>query len=487
MMTEPTLKIPTNVRLNPYTALGELCRGSLFRFVQEFISEIPGFGKPVWNWHIPFLCHELEKVTSTVFTDEKKLYDFICNICPGTTKSTIVSIMLPCWLWANKPDCVILLNTVSQTNATKFAMKRRDILSSDKFKRMYPHIKLRQDAQALYAIKNTLGGEMSQYTTKGSITGDHGHVKIDDDPMSYKDAISEQEAKRCIDGYKALSTRNKDAGKTVYIHVMQRLSTRDTTQHVLSTLTNIKHIVLPAKLNDKVWPPDLAENYIDGFLDPIRLNDETLEDLKKGLAGEEDDPMSEAEYNAQFMQDLDMVEGLMYENKLSIVPFSKVDFNFAEDDFSAIDPADDGTDPLGVVYATQIGEKYYVRKVIYNARNSDINLPVIVRLHDDIFPIVTFIEANGLGSVFAKRCKEKGIRGIKPLTNGENKIGRIDSYKWVVWEHFVFDSECDGGNEDYIKFLKHLKKLPKDGNKKMIGAADVVTHMAKGLFKLKRV
>lgn len=472
--------------IDPDKALGILCRRSLFRFTKEFWGEII-HDDPVWNWHIPFLCDELEKVTATVIRNEPKLYDFICNICPGTTKSTLVSIMLPCWLWVNRPDLVILLNTVSQTNATKFAMKRREILQSAKFKRLFPDISLRQDAQALYAIKNNHGGEMSQYTTKGSITGDHGHVKIDDDPMSYKDAISEEEAKRCINGYKALSTRNKDARKTVYIHVMQRLSSRDTTQHVLKTLTNIRHIVLPAKVNDKVHPPELAERYIDGFLDPVRLGDDTLEELKKGLAGDEDDPMSDSEFNAQFFQDLDALEGLMYEGKLEIVPFSKVNFDLAEDDLAAVDPADDGTDPLGYIFATQIGEKYYIRKVIYNSDNIDVNSPRISRLHDLMFPIITFVEVNGLGSVFGKLLKRMGIKGIKPLNNGENKIGRIDSYKWIVQQHFVFDAECDGGNEDYVKFLKHMKKLPKTGNKKMVGAADVVTHMAKGLFKLKRV
>lgn len=479
-------KVKSAIPIDADSALRILCKRSLFRFLKEFWGVII-HDEPVWNWHIPYLCSELEKVTSTVILDQNKLYDLICNICPGTTKSTIVSIMLPCWLWINRPDLVILLNTVSQANATKFAMKRREILTSPKFQRLFPEIQLRQDAQALYAIKNKAGGEMSQYTTKGSITGDHGHVKIDDDPMSYKDAISEEQAKQCINGYKALSTRNKDARKTVYIQVMQRLSTRDTTQHVLKTLTNIKHIVLPAKANDKVHPPELAENYIDGFLDPVRLNDETLGELKKGLAGDEDDPMSESEFNAQFLQDLDMVEGLMYENKLQIVPFSEVDFQLTEEDICAIDPADDGTDPLGVIYASQVGTKYYIRKVIYNPRNLDFNVPTIVRLHDKIFPIITFVEVNGLGSVFAKLLKRLGIKGMKPLTNGENKIGRIDSYKWIVWEYFVFDADCDDGNEDYVKFMKHLKKLPKEGNKKMVGAADVVTHMAKGLFKLKRV
>lgn len=205
------------------------------------------------------------------------------------------------------------------------------------------------------------------------------------------------------------------------------------------------------------------------------------------MAGDEDDPMSEAEFNAQFGQDLDMIEGLMYEGKLEIVPFSQVNFNFAEDDMAAVDPADDGTDTLGYIFVTQIGTKYYIRKVIYNPNNIDVNNHRIIKLNDLFLPVMTFLEINGLGGVFGKILKRMGIKGIKALSNGENKIGRIDSYKWIVQQHFVFDEDCDGGNEDYIKFLNHMKKLPKTGNKKMVGAADVCTHLAKGLFKLKRV
>lgn len=462
----------------------ELCRRSLFDFVQEFWGEII-HDAPVWNWHIPYLCQELEKAVMTVINDEPKLYDFICNICPGTTKSTLVSIMLPCWLWTRKPDCVILLNTISKTNATKFAQKRRDILTSDKYKKYFPELAIRPDSSALFVIKNTSGGEMTQYTTKGKITGDHGHVRIDDDPMSYVDAISDAEAERCIDGYKAFATRNKSLDKTVYIQVMQRLSLRDTTEHALKTLSKYKHIVLPAKSNEKVNPPELAERYVDGYLDPVRLNKKALDDVKKGLSGDEDDPMSESAFNAQYLQDLDGEEGLMYK-KINEVPFSQVEFPEYPDVFSAVDPADDGSDTLGQVFAYEIGDKYFIKDVVYNANDSDENLPIMKQKYDKHRPIRTAIETNGLGSVFAKRCKEKGMSGIKPLINSENKIGRISAYKWIIEEHFYFDSENQ--SPEYRLFMKHLKKLPIEGSKKMVGAADVATHLAKFLFKsIKRI
>lgn len=460
-------------------AIAELCKRTFFEFVKEFWNEIIP-DEPVWNWHIPYLCEELERATLSVIEDRPKLYDLIINICPGTTKSTLVSIMLPCWLWTRKPDCVILLNTISQTNAMKFAQKRRDILTSSKYAAYYPDNTLRPDSTALLTLKNIQGGEITQYTTKGRITGDHGHLRIDDDPMSYQDAISDAQAKKCIDGYKAFATRNKSLSKTVYIQVMQRLSAIDTTEHALSTLKNVRHIVLPAVENDKIQPPELAERYVDGLLDPIRLSPENLEDTKRGLADKDDGPMSDDAFDAQYGQDVESKEGLMYEGKLAMEPFSKIEWTKFESSLSAIDPKDEGGDTYGQIFAVLRGDKYYIKDVIYNTADSDYNLPIAVKKNNLHMPIKTYVEKNGLGGLFSKILKSNGVSGLKPFTNSEDKVDRIGMFKWVVLEHFVFDSE--NMDSDYLKFMEHMRKLPKHGNKKMVGAADVCTHLAKCLF-----
>ena len=80
----------------------EACKGSLFEFVKSFWSIIIP-EDPVFNWHIPYLCEELEKLAVYIVSREKKPYDLIINIPPGTTKSTIVTIMFPAWLWTQDP------------------------------------------------------------------------------------------------------------------------------------------------------------------------------------------------------------------------------------------------------------------------------------------------------------------------------------------------------------------------------------------------
>src|SRR4051812_41244319 len=96
-------------RINPDLAKAEQCRRSLFKFVQEFWDVIIP-EDPVWNWHIEYLCDEIQRDVLRVCKlpeqrlqgfimppkpRESKLHDVLVNIPPGTTKSTILSVMLP--------------------------------------------------------------------------------------------------------------------------------------------------------------------------------------------------------------------------------------------------------------------------------------------------------------------------------------------------------------------------------------------------------
>ena len=474
----------------------ELCKREFYEFTLDFV-DIVFTDEFIPNWHIKYMCDELQKLAYYIINNLPKPYDLLINICPGTTKSTLISILFPCWLWTNKPDACILLMTISDTNGKKFGLKRRDILLSDKYRSYYPEISIRNDANGVYFIGNTLGGEMWQYSTRGTKTGNHGHVKIIDDLMSHKDSISESKAKDCIEGLIELGSRNKDISKTPFIQVEQRLSPIDGTNHVLRTTKKdkLKHIVLPAKVNEYIKPSELEKNYIDGYLDPIRLGEEALEDAKRRLLSGEDDeeeeggeitPMSEAAFNAQYLQDVTSKEGLLYD-KLQFEDFSKIDFNGYYTSYSATDPADDGDDTWGSIGVTQIGKKFYVREVVYNSFDSNYNIPFFEKKITKVLNCLkNIIETNGLGSVVAKRIKnETKTFGIVPLNNGDDKIDRINSYSFIIQEYFVFDSSNE--NPEYKRFIRHLKTLPKQGDKKKVGAADVCTHLAKWLYLSKKI
>lgn len=54
-------------------------RRDFFFFVQTFWDVIIK-EQPVFNWHIPFLCEELQKLSVSIVKREPKPYDLIINI-----------------------------------------------------------------------------------------------------------------------------------------------------------------------------------------------------------------------------------------------------------------------------------------------------------------------------------------------------------------------------------------------------------------------
>jgi len=66
--------------------------------------------------------------------------------------------------------------------------------------------------------------------------------------------------------------------------IMQRLSVKDPTGHLLEKKgDDIHHICLPGTLSNNVKPVKYREMYINGYLDPERLSEKALADLRKDL------------------------------------------------------------------------------------------------------------------------------------------------------------------------------------------------------------
>ncbi len=158
-------------------ALSKKCKDNFYFFVQNFWNEIIA-ELPVWNWHIKYLCDELQLLSKSIVARDAKPYDLLINIPPGTTKSTIVTQMYPAWLWTQDPTIRIISNSFSATLATDHAMRSRDIILSDKFKKLFPDVKLRDDKSAKTFYANTLGGSRYSTSTSGGVTGEHAHCLV---------------------------------------------------------------------------------------------------------------------------------------------------------------------------------------------------------------------------------------------------------------------------------------------------------------------
>jgi hypothetical protein len=264
-------------------AVAEECKRSFFYFVKTF-WEVIIVEEPVYNWHIPFLCEELQKLSVCIVNRQKKPYDLIINIPPGTTKSTIVTIMFPPWLWTQDATIRIITNSYSADLSIEHAVKSRDIIISDKYRLLFPNIVLRRDKSAKSSYENTATGARYTTSTGGTITGKHGHLNINDDPLNPSQAVSDADRETANEHTKTLASRKVDKANTPTITIMQRLHEMDVTGYILSKEgKKIKHICLPAELSDDVKPAELKKKYIDGLLDPVRLSREILDEQKTDL------------------------------------------------------------------------------------------------------------------------------------------------------------------------------------------------------------
>lgn len=292
-MTTPTETKQKLPEFQEMDLVASICRESFYEFVQEFWSiVIPEV--PIWNWHIKLLCDELQTVAERVFKGESKPYDLVVNIPPGTTKSTICSVMFPAWVWTRMPHARCICASYAYPLAMDLSRKTRDIVKSEKYRECFPEIDLREDQDSKAYFVNTKMGYRYAVGVNGSVMGMHAHFLIVDDPLDPMQATSDAEIKIANHWMsETLPSRCVNKAVTPLILIMQRLAENDPTGARLEKTENapVRWICLPAELTDKVRPRHLRRFYKDGLLDPVRLSRSVLEQqlaqlLDYGYAGQ---------------------------------------------------------------------------------------------------------------------------------------------------------------------------------------------------------
>jgi len=289
------------VRPEMMTAVrAEQCRRSFYRFVQEFWSAIIP-ETPQYNWHMQLIANEMQRMAQRVKARLPKKYDLVINVPPGSSKSTIVSVMFPVWCWTIDPTMRSICGSYSGTLSQDLATKSRDITACMKYQLYFPEVKVRDDRGAPGHFKNTYGGERISTSVGGSVTGMHAHFLLIDDPLNPEEAQSDtmlQSANSWMDG--TVSTRCVDKAITPLILIMQRLHEDDPTGHILEQAkkqdsNRLRHICLPAEKNELIAPKSAIKYYsADGLLDPKRMSKVVLDGFKARLG--------EYKYAGQFEQ-----------------------------------------------------------------------------------------------------------------------------------------------------------------------------------------
>lgn len=299
------------VRISKQALKASICRESFFEFVRRFWKVIIK-EKPVWNWHIEFMCNELQMAAERVFRGEPKLHDYIINVPPGTTKSTICSIMYPAWIYARMNDARIICASHTENLVLDLSNKCRTLVESAEYQECFPHVKIRSDQNTKgYWMLETGGFRYSATVGGKNPTGFHAHFLIVDDPIDPQKAFSELELKVANDFMNlTIANRKVDSKVSVTLLIMQRLAQDDPTGNRIANKKagKVRWICLPAEETDKVRPGYLREKYIDGLLDPVRLPREVLETKRAS--------MGQYGYSGQYYQNPVPLGGGMFKTSM---------------------------------------------------------------------------------------------------------------------------------------------------------------------------
>lgn len=275
---------------------------SLYEFVKWGWSEV-SLDKYEDNWHIPIICKELEKVAKRVGKGLPKKYDLIFNVPPGTSKTRVISMLFQVWCWTKWEWMSFITASHAMPLSIENADFARDLLKSEKFKEVYPELRIREDkdVKSNFKVVKVLdqipgkqarvknGGSRISTSVKGQGIGLHAHIQICDDLIDPKGVLSKaviEAVNHFLDH--VLSGRKTNKAVTPLILVMQRLSMNDPTAHLIAQKSNkIRVISLPGEIKnyrDFVRPKKLIKYYSKkGLLDPKRLGWKVLRQMEAKL------------------------------------------------------------------------------------------------------------------------------------------------------------------------------------------------------------
>lgn len=265
------------------TIIAAQCYQRFFHFFCEMWETIEAVELKL-NWHIEFVCDELQAAFERWERGEDA-EDILINIPPGTSKSTMVSQLFPAWCWVRRPDMRFLSSSYSSDLAVSHAIKSRDCLKSDKFRRFFPGlVEFKPDQDGKTNYRNLAGGQRFVTSTNGSAIGVHADCILIDDPLNVKKAASEVERRSAVDHVqRGLATRKTDKRRSFSIMVMQRLHELDPAGEWIKKKKRLRHICLPGRLSKDVSPALAAARYTNGLLDSTRLDEAALTTLLEDL------------------------------------------------------------------------------------------------------------------------------------------------------------------------------------------------------------
>jgi len=186
----------------------------------------------------------------------------IVNIAPRHGKSELISYLAPSWFLGKFPQKKVIMSSHTADLAVQFGRRVRNLVSSDRYKDIFPQVELQADSKSASRWGTNFGGEYFAIGVGGALAGRGGDLIIIDDPHS------EQEAKQLRpevfeptwEWFQSGPVQRLMPGGAIIV-VMTRWSKMDLTGKIIDHMTKNEDsdqwevVEFPAILDDKpLWP-----------------------------------------------------------------------------------------------------------------------------------------------------------------------------------------------------------------------------------------
>lgn len=268
-----------------------------------------------WNWHLDAMCDHLEAISRGTLKPR-----LIINVPPGSSKSTIVSVLWQAWEWGplGRRHLRYVSTSYDLVNVKRDTGKTLDLIRSAWFQSLWPEVELK--TEGVLAFSNHDTGSRLGVAFK-SITGKRGDRLVVDDPHSIIGAESETQRDGAVTAFiEGGLNRTNDWETSAIVIVMQRLHEDDLTGALLARDYGFIHLMIPMEFEEarrcrtplQVPDPDHPgakkdwtdpRSYEGEIMDPVRVPPAAIADLKKS---------GEYMWNGQYQQRPAPREGGMF-------------------------------------------------------------------------------------------------------------------------------------------------------------------------------
>jgi len=238
----------------------------LKKYEEELVKEVgkKSFLDFVRHVYPGYLIGPHHRKLAEIFEDiaDGKKRRVIVNIAPRHGKSELISYLAPAWFLGRFPQKKVIMASHTADLAVNFGRRVRNLVSSDKYRDIFPQIELQADSKSASRWGTNFNGEYFAIGVGGALAGRGADLFIIDDPHSEQLAMQGRSDvfEPAWEWFQSGPLQRLMPGGAIIV-VMTRWSKLDLTGQIINHMiknegTDDWEIVeFPAILNDEpLWP-----------------------------------------------------------------------------------------------------------------------------------------------------------------------------------------------------------------------------------------